>query len=66
VYSLTRDINHTPLKRQVDRYAVPNGYFEKEFTPQWHCLDGNRLKLDLFIDGYVLWSLLDKDEEKLP
>jgi len=61
VYGLYRDIRHTPLKKQVDRYVAPNGYLEASFSPQWSCLSGGRVKVELIVDGYTLWVLEDKD-----
>ena len=61
IYVLTRDIRRTPLLRQTDKFPAPKGYIEAEFTPVWQCLDGG-VQVDLFIDGYTLWSL--KDEPK--
>jgi hypothetical protein len=60
VYCLAKDIRRTPLKKQVDSYRAPAGYLEADFAPQWQCLSDDRVKVDLIIDGYALWSLLDK------
>lgn len=64
VYSLNRDIRHTPLKRQVDKYSAPNGYLEAVFSPQWRCLDDGRARVELIVDGYTIWVLEDKAEGK--
>ncbi len=64
VYSLNRDIRHTPLKKQVDEYSTPGGYLEASFSPQWRCLSDGRAQAELIIDGYTLWVLEDKAEGK--
>jgi hypothetical protein len=64
VYILTRDLPHTPLKKQVDKFIAPKGYIEAVFSPDWQCQEGGRAKVDLYIDGYVLWSLEDKKAEE--
>ena len=64
VYGLSKDIRHTPLKKQVDRYTVPSGYLEAGFSPQWRCLGDGRAQVELVIDGYTLWVLEDKVEGK--
>ena len=63
VYILTKDIRRTPLKRQIDKYPAPKGYIEAQFVPQWECKADGRAKVNLYIDGYTLWSLEDKAEE---
>jgi len=63
VYILTKDIRYTPLKRQIDRYPAPKGYIEAKFVPQWECKADGKAKVDLFIDGYTLWSLEEKAGE---
>jgi hypothetical protein len=63
VYSLNRDIRHTPLRKQVDRYSAPQGYLEAEFSPRWRCLDG-RAQAELIVDGYTIWVLKDKAEDR--
>jgi len=62
VYILTRNIRRTPLLRQVDRFPAPRGYIEAEFITKWQCLDGG-VRVDLYIDGYTLWSLKDEKKE---
>ncbi len=64
VYSLSRDIRHTPLKKRVDEYSVPNGYLEAAFSTQWRCLGDGRAQAELIVDGYTLWVLEDKVEGK--
>jgi len=63
VYSLNRDIRHTPLRKQVDEYSPPSGYLEASFYPEWRCPDDGRAQADLIVDGYALWTLKDKTEE---
>jgi hypothetical protein len=64
VYGLNKDIRHTPLKKQVDKYSAPSGYLEASFSPQWRCLPDGRAQTELIIDGYTLWVLEDKAEGK--
>jgi len=64
VYGLNRDIRHTPLKKQVDKYVTPNGYLEAGFSQQWRCLGDGRAQVGLIADGYTLWVLEDKIEGK--
>jgi hypothetical protein len=64
VYSLNKDIRHTPLKKQVDKYSAPSGYLEASFHPQWRCLSDGRAQAELIVDGYTLWVLEDKAEGK--
>jgi len=63
VYILNRDIRHTPLKRQLDKYRAPKGYIEANFAPQWECKADGKAKVDLYIDGYTLWTLEEKTGE---
>jgi len=58
VYVLTREIRRTPLLRRVDEFPAPKGYIEAEFIPRWQCLKEG-VRVDLYIDGYTLWSLKD-------
>jgi len=62
VYILTRNLRRTPLLRQVDKFPAPKGYIEAEFIPRWQCLSGG-VKVDLYIDGYTLWSLKEEPKE---
>jgi len=55
VYSLDRDIRHTPLKKQVDKYVTPNGYLEAGFSQRWRCLGDGRAQVEMIVDGYTLW-----------
>jgi len=64
VYGLNREIRHTPLKKQVDKFSAPKGYIEAEFSPLWSCLSDGRAKAELVVDGYTLWTLEDKVEGK--
>jgi len=64
VYGLYRDIRHTPLRKQVDKYVAPSGYLEASFSPQWSCLSDGRARAELIVDGYTLWTLEDKIEGK--
>jgi len=64
VYGLNRDIRHTPLKKQTDRYITPNGYLEAGFSQRWRCLGDGRAQVELVVDGYTLWVLEDKIEGK--
>jgi len=63
VYILTKDIRRTPFKRQIDRFTAPKGYIEAQLVPQWECKADGRVKVNLDIDGYTLWSLEDKANE---
>jgi len=62
VYILTRDLRRTPFLRQVDKFPAPRGYIEAVFTPKWQCINGG-VKVDLYIDGYTLWSLKEEPND---
>ena len=67
VYGLNKDIRHTPLKKQVDKYITPSGYLEAGFSQRWRCAgDGGRASVELIVDGYTLWVLQDKSEGEPP
>jgi hypothetical protein len=67
VYTLIRDIKRWPIEMQVDKFPAPKGYIEAQFEPRWQCLSGkarNGVQVDLYIDGYTLWSLKEEPREE--
>jgi hypothetical protein len=64
VYSLGRDIRYTPLRKEVDRFTAPDGYLEARFSTRWECAQGGCAKVDLTVNGYALWTLVDKSAVK--
>ena len=64
LYTLSRNIRKTPLRKQVDKFTAPRGYVEAAFAPEWQCRADGKAKALLFIDGYLLWTLEEKSEEE--
>ena len=63
IYSLSKDIRLTPLKRRIDRFSVPPPFAGTRLTTRWECAEGG-LRAYLYADKYILWTLCDKTDDK--